>query len=299
MTAVYAALATACIGALAGWFVIPWVSNVLLIRVCRRSDAWWNESLRGYEEFKRNHAGVEPDRRSRGYEGALGIWREDAVAAALSGVLTEERLWAMGEAGFKVKGLPSAGTDEDRVRRFSFQADFEQQLMCAAGLGISFSVAALLSPNVGAAAMLCVCLGAMVTSVVCDIRARTIPLEACAALLVAGGLFQLFAVGWEGLLGGTLVALVITIAAIGMNCLMRPRFPGGGIGCGDVRCMGALAVATGSGAVCGFAVCYALAGLVAIIGCATKRIAWSDGVPMAPFLAVWLVAGMAVVLVSS
>ncbi|MEA5019884.1 MAG: prepilin peptidase [Gordonibacter sp.] len=299
MTAVYIALAAACLGALAGWFALPWVSNVLLIRVCRRSDVWWGESLRGYEEFKRKHVGVEPDRRAKGYEGALGIWREDAAAAALSGSLTEERLWAMREAGFNVKGLPSAGTDEDRLRRFSFRAGTEQRLICSAALGVSFSAAAIFSPNVGVAAMLCVCLGAMAASVVCDIRARTIPLEVCAVLLLAGGLLQLFAAGWEGVLKGILVAMTVAVVSMSVNYLARPRFPRGAIGCGDVRCMGALAVATGAGAVCGFAACYAFAGFAAAVGCATKRIAWTDGVPMAPFLAVWLVIGMAVVLMSS
>ncbi len=299
MTAVYIALVAACLGALAGWFALPWVSNVLLIRVCRRSDVWWDESLRGYEEFKRNHVGVEPDPRAKGYEGALGIWREDATAAALSGSLTEERLWAMGEVGLNVKGLPSAGTDEDRLRRFSFRAGPVHRLICSAALGSSFSVVTIFSPNIGVAAMLCVCLGAMAASVVCDMRTRTIPLEACAVLLLAGGMFQLFAVGWEGVLRGIIVALTVAVVFMSVNYLVRLRFPRGAIGCGDIRCMGALAVATGAGAVCGFAACYAFAGLAAVVGCVTKRIAWNDGVPMAPFLAVWLVVGIAVVLMPS
>ncbi|MEG0790635.1 MAG: prepilin peptidase [Gordonibacter sp.] len=299
MMPAFAALAVACLGIVAGWLVVPWASNVLLGRACRRADSWWDDSLRGYAEFKRAHAGSEPDGRASGLEGALGIWRDDATASALSGSLTDERLRAMGEAGFEVEGLPSAGTDEERSRRFSVQAGRGQRLLCAVLLGASFCAAAFFAPNIGAAAALCMCVGAMAVALVCDLRARTIPLEACAVLLLAGVLFQAFAAGLEGVLCGVLAALALGGAAVGANRMLRTRFPGGAIGRGDVRCMGALAVATGSGAVCGFAACYALAGLAAVLGCAAKRIAWNDGVPMAPFLAAWLAAGAATVLGAS
>ena len=53
-------------------------------------------------------------------------------------------------------------------------------------------------------------------------------------------------------------------------------------------------MATGAGALCGFAACYVLAGLAALAGCAAGRLKLGDGMPMAPFLSAWLACGAAV-----
>ena len=66
------------------------------------------------------------------------------------------------------------------------------------------------------------------------------------------------------------------------------------MGRGDVRCMGALSLATGAGALCGFAACYTLAGLAALAGCVVGKLKLGDSMPMAPFLSAWLACGAAV-----
>lgn len=294
MTALWCAIGGICLGMASGWFVVPWASDAMLRRVRRRADAWWHDSLQGYADFKRDHAGAEPERGAAGAEGTLGLWRDEAVAAAQASSLTDGCLERLREVGLTAEGWAAAGSEEDRLVRFSFQATRAQRALGAAGLGSAFGAAAALSPNAGAAAALFVCAGTMAATLVCDMRTHTIPLEACAVLLLGGMLFQASTEGVEGVLCGMLAALVIVGATAAVNRAMRIRFPRGAVGRGDMRCMGALAVATGSGAACGFAACYVLAGLVALLGCLTKRLSVSDGVPMAPFLAVWLAVGTAV-----
>lgn len=168
----------------------------------------------------------------------------------------------------------------------------ESRALYAIFLAAAFAAVTLISPNVSAAVFLEICVLAMAVSVVCDLRARVIPLEACALLAVAGAAFQLVACGLAGVVVGLGSALAIVAGSMLLNFLLGERCPAGAVGRGDVRCMGALASATGSGAFWGFAACYMLAGLVALAGCATEKLKLSDGIPMAPFLSVWLVCGV-------
>ena len=287
-------IAASMLGCAFGWLLVPWASDVLLHRVRERADAWWDESLEAYRAFKRAHPGNEPSSAAPGAEGAVGIWRDEAFAAGLAGSLTEERLKALAGVGFKVGGLEAAGTADERGRRYSFEPRPRSRMLCAAALGAAFAVAAAIAPSAPAAAMLGICSAAMATAVVCDLRARAIPLEACGLMAVAGTAFQLFACGPEGAATGLAVALVVAAGSALANRLLGARCPGGAVGRGDVRCMGALSLATGAGALCGFAACYVLAGLAALAGCVAGRLKLGDGMPMAPFLSAWLACGAAV-----
>lgn len=280
-------------GGLLGWLAVPWAADALLRRVRARADAWWDDSLEAYRSFKRDHPDDEPVSTAPGTEGAVGIWRDEACAAGLAGTLTEERIRALESVGFKVDGLVAAGTDDERCRRYSFRARVRDRAFCALTVGAAFAAAAALVPDVLAATLLGACVFAMAAAVVCDMRARTIPLEACAAVALAGATFQATAHGLEGVAAGLLLALAVVGGCSLANRLLRVRCPGGAVGRGDVRCMGALSLATGAGAACGFAACYALAGLAALAGCATRRLKLGDGMPMAPFLSTWLACGTA------
>ena len=171
-------IAASMLGCAFGWLLVPWASDVLLHRVRDRADAWWAESLEAYRAFKRDHPEDEPSSSASGTEGAVGIWRDEAFAAGLAGSLTEERLQALAAAGFKVGDLEAAGTADERCRRYSFEPRPRSRMLCAAALGAAFAVAAAIVPSVPAAAMLGICASAMAVSVVCDLRARVIPLEA-------------------------------------------------------------------------------------------------------------------------
>lgn len=138
-----------------------------------------------------------------------------------------------------------------------------------------------------AACALAVCGIAMAVAVACDLRARIIPVEACAALAVAGGTFQAYVAGAEGLAAGALHGGVIVAGCCLANRMAR-RGGDDPVGWGDIRCMGALSLASGSFAPLGFAVCYGAAAVAALAGLASRRLSVRDGMPMAPFLALWL-----------
>ena len=218
-------IAASVLGCAFGWLLVPWASDVLLHRVRERADAWWDESLEAYRAFKRAHPGSEPSSAAPGAEGAVGIWRDEAFAAGLAGSLTEERLKALAGVGFKVGGLEAAGTADERARRYSFEPRPRSRMLCAAALGAAFAVAAAIAPSAPAGAMLGICAAAMATAVVCDLRARAIPLEACGLMAVAGTAFQLLACGPEGAATGLAVALVVAAGSALANRLLGARCP--------------------------------------------------------------------------
>lgn len=138
--------------------------------------------------------------------------------------------------------------------------------------------------------LLLLCAVAMETGVVCDLRARILPLEICALIAVAGVLFQLVVQGVRGVIFGAAYAVVVVIGCFVANRVCS-RSDSMAVGGGDVRCMAALSLACGAAAPFGFAVCYACAGAFSLVGLALHYLGASDGVPMAPFLALWLVCG--------
>ena len=218
-------IAASMIGCAFGWLLVPWASDVLLHRVRDRADAWWAESLEAYRAFKRDHPEDEPSSSASGTEGAVGIWRDEAFVAGLAGSLTEERLQALAAAGFKVGGLEAAGTADERRRRYSFEPRPRSRMLCAAALGTAFAVVATIVPGVPAAAMLGICASAMAVSVVCDLRARVIPLEACGLVAVAGTAFHLLACGPAGAAAGLGTALFVAAGSALANRLLGARCP--------------------------------------------------------------------------
>lgn len=283
-------------GALFGWFAMPWLGDRVLRRAYRRANRWWWESLGAYRAFKQAHPGEEPTSSAPGREGAIGIWRDEVSAAVATKTMTVERLRGLRHAGFEVAGFETACTDSDQRRRCSFEARLWHRvtLALATGAGVFLSFWGTTSAVAGFS--LCLCALAMIVSVVSDLRARIIPLETCAVLACAGIVFQASVRGLEGVLVGGGGALVIVAGSMAANAVMRITCPSGAIGCGDVRCMIGLSLATGLGMPGGFAACYALAAVWAGLGCLLRRLSWGDGIPMAPFLSVWLACGVAVCL---
>lgn len=135
------------------------------------------------------------------------------------------------------------------------------------------------------------CAIAMAAAVACDLRTRTIPVAACGALALAGGVFRACADGAAGVAAGALYGIVFVAV-----CRLANRLPRRGgsnpVGAGDIRCMGALSLASGAYAPLGFAACYGAAACAALAGLASRRVSLQDDIPMAPFLALWLVCAV-------
>lgn len=138
---------------------------------------------------------------------------------------------------------------------------------------------------------------------VSDLRCRLIPRASCYGLALLGALYQLLAWGASSLIAGAAFALA-TVAACRLSVRVLGRrehlrvkgtrtAPLGG---GDVRLAWALCLATGAFAPAGMALCGAVTAAVCAGGVACGKLKWDDGIPLAPFLALWpvgsLLAGM-------
>lgn len=299
-------------GAATGAFLVPWASDALLRRSYQRESGWWEDARRAFCDYRRSHPGSVPSASSPGWEGAAGIWHEEALREAAAGMLTVERLASLADAGVEAGRVQPAGSEAEQRAAHRFRPRPRGRVLM--GIAGALAVPAVLAAACPGGALRCaglldgadgvaactlataaffVCAVAMAVAVACDVRARVIPLEACAATAAGGMLLQLACRGWEGLAAGALLAVLIAAGCMAANRLCRARHPTGAIGRGDIRCMAALSLASGSGALCGFAACSACAGLYAALGCLLGRLAPQDGMPMAPFLAVWLVCGVA------
>ncbi len=285
MVAAPSALAGALLGALA----VPKLASVLLARSYRRSRAWWWESLAEYGEYLKRHPGRPAFARGAKNAGALDAWLADVRASLCRRSITRERAKALQTVGIDPGTLDDLMSEGDKERRCAFCATPGWR----AGLGVSLAAwftgtlySGLAIPEV---ALLDLGGAVMATAVACDMRSRIIPLECCAALAVIGASFQLLLRGVEGAVAGAVAAGVVLAAALAVN-RFAPK-ESSPIGFGDVRCMAALSMASGGGALAGASACYAVAAAVSAAGVATRRIGLHDGLPMAPFLTLWFAVG--------
>lgn len=286
----------AATGGVLGWALVPKAADVLLRRAYRRSASWWWDCCHAYRRFKRAHPEREPSRTASGEEGALGLWLEDALRSAREGGLARERTRALADAGLVVDEAPCIADEATRERTCSFEASRRHRAACAAACALAFAVLGFWSAR-GTSAVQAIVLGccavAMAVAVVCDLKARTLPLETCVVLAVAGTVFQLLVGGAEGVMLGAAAAAVVAVGCLGANRVFERRGKTA-VGYGDVRCMVALSLASGAAAPAGFAACYACAAAFSLGGMVVRRLTPSSGIPMAPFLALWLLCGAAV-----
>ncbi|WP_080804035.1 prepilin peptidase [Arabiibacter massiliensis] len=279
------ALAYAVAGGAAGRLFVPWAANALLRRSYERSVSWWWDSYGAYRAFREERP--EPLAGGRGEEGALAIWRDDALAMARAGTLARERVRALAEAGLKADESGAARSEAEQRARCAFAPGPWGHAACALGCAGWFGAAALCGLPAAVCAALLACGAAMAVAVACDVQARIIPLETCLALAVGGAAFQLGTGGVRALAAGALIAAVVVAGCAAANRLLG-RGGGVPVGHGDVRCMAALSLASGPAAPFGLLVCYGCAAAFSLAGLAAGRLAWRGGIPMAPFLALWL-----------
>ena len=286
-------LAFASSGALAGALAVPVLADISLKRAYARSLAWWYESLQKFRSFRCAHPDAYPTPRASGSEGALGVWFEDAKSQATRKVLTHERADALRSVGVVIGADASTRSEQEQAQRCTFRARVWQRAVLAVGCAAWFVSPLFAGMPLHLAVVLAFCGVAMAVSVVCDLRARMIPLECCAALLAAGATFQFLVAGFSGLLMGCAVAAAVFAVCWVANSVSRAV--GGSVGQGDVRCMAALSVLCGPASLVGAAACYIAAALFSAAGLVTHRLDRKSGIPMAPFLALWLVFGTVVV----
>lgn len=283
---------SAAAGAVAGAFAIPRIADMLLSRAYLRSYTWWYRCLDDFAHYRDVCPDRLPRQNEKGTAGAVGIWLTDCLSQALKGALTHERAEALREAGIDVGKGASTRSEVEQQRRCSFSPRPWQRAVLAAAMALWFAAQPLFGVPWHQGALLCVCGVAMASGVVCDLRARMIPLECCAALLVAGGAYQLLRHGSIGIAEGAVAAAAVLAVCWTANRIARKS--GGSVGFGDIRCMTALAFACGPATLLGAAACYVSACTFSIVGMLMHRLGRRDGIPMAPFLSIWLAVGTTV-----
>ncbi|WP_418314928.1 prepilin peptidase [Senegalimassilia anaerobia] len=265
---------------------------MLLSRAYLRSYTWWYCCLDDFAHYRDVCPDRLPRQNEKGTAGAVGIWLADCRSQVLKGALTHERAEALREAGIDVGKGASTRSEVEQQRRCSFSPRSWQRAVLAAAMALWFAAQPLFGVPWHQGALLCVCGAAMASGVVCDLRARMIPLECCAALLVAGGAYQLLRHGSIGIVEGAVAAAAVLAVCWTANRIARKS--GGSVGFGDIRCMTALAFACGPATLLGAAACYASACAFSLAGMLAHRLGRRDGIPMAPFLSIWLAVGTTV-----
>ena len=276
-------------GAILGAVAVPKLSDLMLHRAYSRSYSWWMQSYGELQEYQRLHPDKLPSPSDAGGDGSIGIWLADALAAARGGVLARERAQLLADAGLDVDPSLAKRSENDQVVRCSFRPSVLQRV----GLGLGGAVAFGILPVSGMPLQLTVplegCVIAMLCGITCDLRARMIPLESCAVLAVFGFVFQLLRGGLPALGSGVVAAAGVLVVCWIARRIFRQNARS--VGGGDMRCMVALSLATGPGALTGALACYVAASVFSIVGLASRRLGRRDGIAMAPFLALWLVFG--------
>lgn len=164
-----------------------------------------------------------------------------------------------------------------------------------AGWGAAAALPGLAEPDAATAVLRFACWAilwfSLLAAALCDTAARVIPRETCIAIAGAGMALQLMSCGAAALLAGAVFGVVVMLLCATANRIGALLGKGVQVGGGDVRCMAALSLASGSAAFAGFASCFLVVALCALVGRATGKLKGAATVPLAPFFCVWLWTG--------
>lgn len=298
-------LAAALAALLATWGAagMPRAVDALLRHKARAMDAYWERmrsELEPYVDGGRIDGSCPAELvdwavRQRAQVGGRKLAREQAEALKGMGLVCESA-----ETG----SLPSA---EEARAAYRLDATAATRAACAlacaampaaaAAMSAVGMLGAQLSCPAGALVLGAAAWAAMCAILACDIRAKLIPWQLCAALMALACMFALCGPSdggpaWQNLLAGLLLGALAYAACKGVNGAMRFLTGAGAIGQGDLRLMPALCALCGlHGSLAGFAAATALMLALAVVALArgaTRR----DYIPYAPGLAAWALVGM-------
>ena len=286
--------AFALLGGLLGAFVVLPLANWLLRRSYRRSCKWFSDMASEYERFMQSRSGVKLSEGNTSAAcvstGAVSMWLADVKRAISAGTISQEQAARLKGVGIECNASANLLTEREQLKAYISPATVPKRIALALGLGVVCALPLTFGLSVQLVLLLVPCWFSLALSVVCDVRARIIPLECCVTLGAFGVLFQLLAVGGRGLVVGGIAAVVIVVVCSLANKLFARR--SSPVGFGDIRLMVALALACGNGVLPGAFACYIAAAIFSAVGVASRKLKLSDGVPMAPFLAIWFLVGI-------
>ena len=141
-----------------------------------------------------------------------------------------------------------------------------------------------------------ICIACMGAIVLFDMTMKLIPTPLCWAMGAVGLLAQAYIGGYGSTAAGAIGACCVLVACLGVDALAQAGKKDAGrqqlIGGGDVRCMMALALATGPKWLPGALVCFAAASVCGLVARALGKLQPGEPFPFAPFLALWLLIGL-------
>lgn len=278
-----------------GAITIPWMADLLLKRKYQSTRDWWDKALCTYRNHMSSHSGGSAQMGSRGSEKTAAVWKSEAMRAAANGTLTAEHAADMRSVGIQ---LPDAirRTEDDESERFSFSASLLQRIVCGLALLAVLAFVAITPMSLYARPVLVLTACLLMVTVIIDVKAHVIPYEISISIFVLGTLFRFLVGGTSSLMVGLACSLFVWVGCKAINSLFGMRFKGSSaIGGGDIRMMVALTMLCGfRGSVTGALACYGIAAIFSLMAILSKWRDRTDAVPMAPFLAIWAVAGVSV-----
>lgn len=236
-------------------------------------------------------------------------WAEEQIALAAGNRLAESQLAKLYE--IELVKIPD-GDGGDLQAKSVKNAETAAAVMSFPASPLHRAACALLSAALCAVcivlpipAMALAWLGAIPLALIliCDIRARLIPREACYAMLFSAMLFQLALGGVDALAAALVVAVAIWASFKAISAIIGSSGNAEPMGAGDLRLIPAIAVFSGpAGTLGGIVAMAAVQVLIAVPAMVARFIGAEKGgklaamrrlpIPMAPGLAAWWAVGL-------
>lgn len=237
-------VAAGIFGLLMGRIIVPQIANILLCRAyCRfqfeKQDLSQTYCLCQKTALCKYFSSMISDK-----ENILTSWLRNTCVVACGSCL--RKTWTQ-DFESKDSLIDEKNVSFNKVwekKQFAFSAKYRQSDVCAI-VGIAGTVLlAFLHVSFMTSITATICFFTMLIAVVCDLRARIIPYECCVVVALFGAFFQMSTAGFSGLFAGTVCGIAVVAVCATVNHFGRrhEKYP---IGYGDIKCMGALSIATG------------------------------------------------------
>ncbi len=257
-------------------------------------ERWWDKSAGVYASYLGEHGHAPETDAPDPNAAAAAIWADEVRRVAAERGLTDEERSLAETAGLRFASEPN-------------WAPAQSWLPCASPAFLPCTIACLLAiaalcslcqvAGMGLAAsgfMSCIAVTCLVAAAV-DISSRLIPYELCVVLLGFSIAFQISSQGLLAAIAALGLGIGVSLAMWAIGRVLSRHGKAQAIGTGDTRMtVGVICACGASGVIAGslgFAISFALWFSVAFaLGRANRK----TQVPMAPFLAVWAISGMAI-----
>lgn len=279
-------------------------TDALLKKKKAQKDALWDENLENWVNTRT--PSENPSRKERQLRGEADAWAKRQGLAVAGHKLTVEKVERLADTGVIGKAADSAAaetldlmSDESEQVAYSFPRTVAATAGCAAVAAVVAAVSVAM-PTALTAGVAAISGMVMACALACDVRARILPIELCAAVGVLGLALCGLTAGSGMLLKAIIAAAVMWFCTWITNTAFQRFARYTAVGAGDRRMMTALALSSGlPGAIWGFVAQAFAQGAVAVVAAVRGQFAGKGAkgalrsyVPMAPGLMAWWAVGL-------